>query len=166
MEKKLIINSKTFKSFTPNTVLNHLKNYPASTTVEQNLIKLDKSDGSAVLACILVGCFNAINNILNSKTNIDALDRLTAAFNELFNTAGITGLDHKFNIVGQSFAVYNAIGLGVEREEKRKKKKTEGATVNLSEDVQFKLDNLNDKIYKITEFMFHLIKHYYSSSFN
>jgi len=110
---------------------------------------------------ILVCCFNAINYELNSKTNIDALDKLTTAFNDLFNTPGITGFDHKYNIVEQSFAVYNAIGLGVERGEKRNKKKTEGATVNLSEDVQFKLDKLNDQMYKIAEFMFHLIKHYY-----
>ena len=111
---------------------------------------------------LIVALFNTVNNLLNSNSSKDSLNRLTTAFTSLFNSRAITALANIMVIVGNSFAVYIALGMGIERTIGRKRRKKGEDVVNLPDQLQTSIDDLNDKVTLITEFMQQAACRYFS----
>ncbi len=56
-----------------------------------------------------------IYNILNSNTSIESLNNLMTSFDKTYNSPGFVALDTFFNLIGNGFDAYDAIGNGIRR---------------------------------------------------
>jgi len=98
--------------------------------------------------------FQLVYNIVNAKTNFDALNAFTTAFVNLFHSNGYIAFDTFVSTLGNSFAVYDAFINSINIiKTKKKEKETEEASTDLMENLQLTLNNVNDQLVSIREYL-------------
>ena len=58
---------------------------------------------------LVVNFFNAVYNVVNSRTPFNALNSFTSAYSNLFNSDGWAAVDTSINTLGNTFNVYEAL---------------------------------------------------------
>ena len=75
--------------------------------------KLVTNKPAAGKSLIISNWLAVIYNILNSNTSIESLNTLMTSFDKTYNSPGFIALDTFFNLIGNGFDAYDAIGNGI-----------------------------------------------------
>ena len=108
---------------------------------------------------LVVNFFNAVYNVVNSRTPFNALNSFTSAYSNLFNSDGWAAVDTSINTLGNTFNVYEALLLRFRNFAKLVSKQNDEDVDNGDnnnrelEQLQSSLDSLNDQLINVKELL-------------
>lgn len=105
----------------------------------------------------VVKLMNTVNNIFNANTNIDSVDRLMTAFNDLFNSRGVVNLNNYFFSIANFWVIYDATAMIVRAIESRNVGRVEDKKADIKQEeinsvVEETIDTLNEANARLIRF--------------